>query len=40
VENLRRRYKGIPNERLSFDMLNEPPQIAEETYARVVRATV
>ncbi len=34
------RYKGIPNERLSFDMLNEPPQIAEETYARVVRATV
>lgn len=34
------RYKGIPSERLSFDMLNEPPQIEEATYARVIRATV
>lgn len=35
-----RRYKGIPNERLSFDLLNEPPNIAEETYAKVVRSLV
>ncbi len=34
------RYKGIPSERLSFDMLNEPPSIAEETYMRVIRATL
>jgi endoglucanase len=31
-----RRYKGIPNERLSFDLLNEPPDIAEELYRKVV----
>lgn len=31
-----KRYKGIPNERLSFDLLNEPPDITELVYARVV----
>ena len=35
-----RRYKGIPNERLSFDLLNEPPEISEESYARVVKRLV
>lgn len=31
-----KRYKGIANSQLSFDLLNEPPLIAEKTYARVV----
>ena len=35
-----RRYKGIPNRRLSFDLLNEPPVTPNENYARVVRALV
>src|SRR5215472_7228755 len=35
-----KRYKGIPNERLSFDLLNEPPAIQEATYVRVVTRLV
>ncbi|HTL54588.1 MAG TPA: cellulase family glycosylhydrolase [Candidatus Limnocylindrales bacterium] len=35
-----RRYKGIPNGRVSFDLLNEPADIPEETYARVVKRLV
>jgi len=35
-----KRYKGIPNERLSFDLLNEPPDIPEATYVRVVKRLV
>jgi endoglucanase len=35
-----KRYKGIGNERVSFDLLNEPPDIPEATYARVVREMV
>jgi aryl-phospho-beta-D-glucosidase BglC (GH1 family) len=35
-----RRYKGIPNEALSFNLFNEPPQVAEESYARVAKALV
>jgi len=31
-----KRYKGISNVRVSFDLLNEPPDIPETTYARVV----
>ncbi len=31
-----KRYNGIPNERLSFDLLNEPPDIPEADYVRVV----
>jgi len=31
-----KRYKGIPNERVSFDLLNEPPDIPEADYVRVV----
>ncbi|HEY5914373.1 MAG TPA: cellulase family glycosylhydrolase [Verrucomicrobiae bacterium] len=34
--HLARRYKGIPNDRLSFDLLNEPPDIPEATYVRVI----
>jgi endoglucanase len=35
-----KRYKGIPNERVSFDLLNEPPDIPETTYAKVVTRLV
>ncbi len=38
--HLAKRYKGIPNERVSFDLLNEPPDISEATYVRVVRRLV
>jgi hypothetical protein len=31
-----RRYRGIPNERLSFNLLNEPPEITPAAYAQVV----
>lgn len=34
------RYKGIPNSRVSFDLLNEPAKLPEATYARVVRRLV
>lgn len=35
-----KRYKGIPSNRLSFDLLNEPPDIPEPTYVRVVQRLV
>jgi endoglucanase len=36
-----RRYKGIPNRRLSFDLINEPPKMkSEERYVEVVKALV
>jgi endoglucanase len=35
-----RRYKGIPNSRVSFDLLNEPADLPEAQYARVVRRLV
>lgn len=35
-----KRYKGVPSERLSFDLLNEPAGVNEETYVRVVRRLV
>jgi endoglucanase len=31
------RYKGIPNARLTFNLLNEPGKISEATYVRVAR---
>ncbi len=34
------RYKDLPNSRISFDLLNEPARIEEETYAKVVREAV
>jgi endoglucanase len=38
--SLARRFKGVPAERLSFDLLNEPANVSEENYARVVRRLV
>ncbi|MEK7764656.1 MAG: cellulase family glycosylhydrolase [bacterium] len=35
-----RRYKGLPNSRLSFDLLNEPNDMPNETYAKVARLLV
>jgi len=35
-----RRYKGIPNTRVSFDLLNEPSRVEEATYTRVVKRLV
>ena len=38
--HLAKRYRGIPNERVSFDLLNEPGDFVEETYVRVVKRLV
>jgi len=35
-----KRYKGRPNEELSFDLLNEPANISEATYTKVVTRLV
>jgi endoglucanase len=41
-----KRYKGVPNSRLSFDLINEPPKMRsyegylEERYVEIVRALV
>lgn len=32
-----RRYKGVPNSNLSFNLFNEPTKLAPETYVMVVR---
>lgn len=37
---LARRYKGISSDALSFNLLNEPGDIPENVYAKVVRALV
>lgn len=37
---LARRFKGVPSEALSFDLLNEPANVSEATYAGVVRRLV
>ena len=39
-ETFARRYKGIPSERLSFDLFNEPPNIDPQVYAKVVARMV
>jgi hypothetical protein len=44
-ETFARRYKGIPSESLSFDLLNEPPAIGQygltrENHAALIRRTV
>ena len=38
--HLAKRYQGIPSGRLSFDLVNEPGAIREETYVRVVTRLV
>lgn len=35
-----KRYQGIPSSRISFDLLNEPPDIPAAAYERVVRSLV
>lgn len=35
-----RRYKGIPNEELSFDLFNEPGDVAPEKYEKVARLLI
>jgi endoglucanase len=36
-----RRYKGIPSSRLTFDLINEPPKMTDETrYVEIVKALV
>lgn len=35
-----KRYEGIPNEQLSFDLLNEPKDLPEADYSKVVEALV
>jgi len=37
---LAKRYRGIDSNRLSFDLLNEPANISEQKYARVVKRLV
>ena len=37
---LARRYRGIGNERLSFNLFNEPPYTAEEKYAPVAKMLI
>ena len=34
------RYQGVPNEQLSFDLVNEPPVVSDETYAQVATRLV
>ena len=35
-----KRYKGIPSQALSFNLVNEPANVAAEAYAKVVRRVV
>jgi endoglucanase len=35
-----KRFQGIPNAQLSFDLINEPANVSEAAYARVVRRLV
>ena len=35
-----RRYRGIPNERLSFNLINEPSNVDGKTYAQVAKKLV
>ncbi len=37
---LAKRFKGIPSSQLSFDLLNEPPDVAEATYVHVITSLV
>lgn len=44
-ENFARRYKGVPGDFLSFDLVNEPPEIGQygmtrENHAALIRRTV
>lgn len=39
-KHLAERYKGIPNTEVSFDLINEPANVDEAAYGRVVKALV
>jgi endoglucanase len=39
-QQLAKRYKGISSDGLSFDLINEPANVSEEDYTRVVRRIV
>ena len=39
-ENFAKRYKGVPNDLLSFDLLNEPPGIGERGFTREIHEKV
>jgi len=39
-EMLARRFKGVGNAQLSFDLLNEPANVSEDVYVRVVKRLV
>ena len=38
--HLAKRFKGVPNDRVSFDLLNEPANVSEAPYVRVVTRLV
>ena len=38
--HLARRFKGVPNDRLSFDLLNEPANVSEKAYVKVATRLV
>ncbi len=35
-----RRYRGVPNTQISFNLLNEPARVTEETYVRVAQRLI
>ncbi len=39
-ETFARRYKGVPNDQLSFDLLNEPPGVGDYGFTREIHAAV
>lgn len=38
--HLAKRFKGVPNDRLSFDLLNEPANVSEKAYVKVASRLV
>lgn len=38
--NFARRYRGVPSLQLSFNLVNEPPNLASEVYCKVVQRAV
>lgn len=39
-ETFARRYKGVPSSQLSFDLLNEPPNVGEYGFTREIHASL
>ena len=38
--HLAKRFKGVPNTQISFDLLNEPAKLPEETYVRIAKRLI